>query len=91
VKPSEYSTSLVLFCAAGNPLLFHLPWLRAAMIVQLDQVSRQTISRFMLKVSMSVLIASYGKTGYAGSSGWLGLYAVFAAVAALMLGLRFPT
>jgi hypothetical protein len=56
------------------------------MIVQLDQVSRQTVGRFTLKLCISVLIASYGKTGYAGTSGWLGLYAIFAAVAALMLG-----
>jgi len=61
------------------------------MIVQLDQVSRQTVGRFILKLCISALIASYGKTGYAGTSGWLGLYAIFAAVAALILGQQFPT
>ncbi|UVK38812.1 hypothetical protein LHFGNBLO_000100 [Mesorhizobium sp. AR10] len=38
-----------------------------------------------------MLIASLGKAGYAGTSTWLGLYAVFAAVVAVILGQRFPT
>ena len=61
------------------------------MIVQLDQVSRQTVGRFTLKLCLSVLIAPYGKDWIRRHLGWLGLYAIFAAVVALMLGQRFPT
>jgi len=61
------------------------------MIVQMDQVSRQSVGRFVLKLCISVLIASHGKTGYAGTSTWLGLYAAFAAMVAMLLGQRLPT
>ncbi len=61
------------------------------MIVQLDQVSRRTVGRFLLKLCFCLVIAAHGKTGYAGASGWLGLYASFSMLVAVVLKQPFPT
>ena len=61
-------------------------------MVQLDQAARETIRRFALKLCMTALIASLGKTSYLlAGSGWLALYALVTAVMALLLRQEFLT
>ena len=61
------------------------------MLTVLDQTSRDTLGRFVLKVVIAVLIAGIGQTGLLiATSGWLSLYATFTAVLAIAFRQRIP-
>lgn len=62
------------------------------MIKSLDQISRNTVSRFGVKLFVSAIIALVGKTVYIEALvKWLLLYAILTALIAMVFKQRFPT
>jgi hypothetical protein len=57
---------------------------------RLDDHSRRTVGRFVLKLAMSALLAAYSKPDYVlAMTTWVGLYAVLTSAFALILKERF--
>ena len=62
------------------------------MITSLDQISRNTVGRFGVKLFVSAIISLVGKAVYINVLvKWLLLYAILTALIALMFKQRFPT
>jgi hypothetical protein len=56
----------------------------------LDDQSRATIGRFIIKLTVSALLAAYGKADYVPAmAAWISIYAVLTSVVALILKERF--
>ncbi|SFI71635.1 hypothetical protein SAMN05216304_103272 [Bosea sp. OK403] len=60
------------------------------MIARIDPIARGLVGRFVFKVSVSAVLALFGKSGFfLALSGLLALYGMITAVTAVMQGQRF--
>ncbi|MDR6871226.1 hypothetical protein J2Y55_002238 [Bosea sp. BE125] len=60
------------------------------MIARIDPVARGLVGRFIFKVSVSAVLALFGKSGFLlALPGLLALYAMITAMTAVMQGQRF--